>query len=83
MLAVMNGRTATQTSNYRTKAQKEKVMKRGRGKRKDDMTFMISGTIWTKELQRQKELSEILLEAICCLDVCVIYGEVVAGGGKK
>lgn len=26
----------------------------------DDMTFMISGTIWSKTLQRQNELSQIL-----------------------
>lgn len=25
-----------------------------------DMTFMISGTIWSKEVQRQKEVSEMV-----------------------
>ncbi len=74
--------THTHNVNYSTKAQKEKEMERAR-EGTDDMTFMISETVWSKELQRQKELSEILLAwvhlppwSVCvptrvCVFVCV------------
>ena len=55
--------------NYKTKAERENEIESGR-ERKDDMTFMISGTIWTKELQRHGEISEP--KCVCvCVCVCV------------
>lgn len=75
----------SQLQNKGTEAEREGE----RGRRgKDDMTFMISGTIWSKELQRQKEQirntagrsPSTAFKCLCmCVCVCVINGGAVKG----